>query len=87
MFYRHGIALWLEKDSNRFASCEGISLADNIGKGILVSGNRKCKNLILRKVNISSTPFLKLTDFQWKKDFIVKIIWRNAELDKISLFF
>ena len=49
MFYRHGIALWLEKDNNKFASCKGISLADNIRKGIPVSGNRKCKKFDLQE--------------------------------------
>lgn len=49
MFYKHGIALLLEKDNNEFVSHEGVSLADKIGKGILVSGNRKCKKFNLEE--------------------------------------
>ena len=49
MSYERDISSYLEKDDNKFVSCEGVSMAHKIGKGVAVSGNRGCKKLDLGK--------------------------------------
>lgn len=47
MSYKHDISSYLEKDDNKFVSCEGVSMADKIGKGVAGSGNRGCRKFDL----------------------------------------